>query len=161
MALTDLTENVSSRHWLRMPAPDAGANHELFIFSGIAIFDTLRGTDGAWDRGPAFIQADYTNVISPHRAILPRHWTVTIQPASIFHANGTTHLGLAVDNFSLLFDMNAMDGTEVAVAGGLLRLRAEIALQGGDVSMRRLAYHAMILGTLVAYRPAGDPAQTP
>ena len=90
----------------------------------------------------------------PHdRAILPRHWTVTIQPVSVFHANGVAHTGLAVENFSLLFDMNAMDGTEVAVCRGRLRLRAEIALQGSEVSMRRLAYQATILGTMVAYQP--------
>jgi hypothetical protein len=38
MAINGVTDNVTSRHWLRIPTPETGANHELFIFSGIAIF---------------------------------------------------------------------------------------------------------------------------
>ena len=150
MAITDTTTNVISRHWLRIPTPETGANHELFVFSGIAIFDGLKGTGSSWDEGPALIHANYTNVIPPNRAILPRHWTVDVHLASIFNANVANNTGWAVKEFSLILAPNS-DGTQVAVPGGILNLRAQIAIRDSDAFILRLSYQVTIQGSIIAY----------
>jgi hypothetical protein len=153
MAINGVTDNVTSRHWLRIPTPETGANHELFIFSGIAIFgNQLKGTGSSWDGGTAFIHANYQNVIPSNRAILTRQWVVDVHLASIFNANVANNTGWAVDNYSLTLIENP-DGTLLSVAGGILVLRAEIAVRDIDAFLHRLSYQVTIQGSVIPFTP--------
>jgi hypothetical protein len=151
MPITDGSHGTISRHWLRMPAPHSGENFELFIFSGIAIFNNLKGTGSSWDGGDARIDADYSNVIPQGQAILPRHWTVDVHLASIFNANTAINTGWSVNNFSLARVENGLGGDRVAAVGGNLRLRAGIAVRDIDAFIHRLSYNVTILGKPVDF----------
>lgn len=151
MPITDNTHGTISRHWLRMPAPHSGEDYELFIFSGIGIFDGLKGTGSSWDGGDANIYADYTNVISKDQAILPRHWTVDVHLASIFNANVANNTGWSVNDFSLTRVTNDLGGGQVTVQGGILVVKAGIAVRDIDAYIHRLSYHVTILGKVVDY----------
>ncbi|MCZ6862540.1 MAG: hypothetical protein O7I42_20085 [Alphaproteobacteria bacterium] len=152
MAIGESTSNVTSRHWLRMPTPHARANSELFVFSGIAIFDQLKGTGSSWEGGTATIVANYGNVIPEGRAILPHHWTVNIQLASIFNANVANNTGWSVNDYRLRRFRNALGGDRVAVVEGKLIVRAEIAVRDIDAFIHRLSYDVTILGTVVDFQ---------
>ena len=150
MTISEHTSNTVSRHWLRMPAPDAGDKFELFIFSGIAIFDELKGANSQWRGGEAFITANYANVISQRTAILLRHWTVDVHLASIANQSRVSNnIGWAVDGFSLVREKNSAGGGVVAVPEGRLRIKSKVAVRDKDAIIHRLSYHVTILGKIV------------
>ena len=159
MAISDSSTTIVSKHWLRMPAasqqvlqpPGAGSARgtELFIFTGIAIFDKLKGAGSDWDEGEVKIFADYSNVIDADKAILPQHWTVDIHLASIFNKNVAKNTGWSVNRFGLERVDNNLGGPKVAATSGILRLKAAIAIRDIDAMIHRLSYHVTILGKVV------------
>lgn len=152
MSILAETSNVTSRHWLRMPAPHSGENFELFIFTGIAVFDgQLKGTGGSWERGQAYINANYSNIVSTGQAILPQNWTVDTHLASISNIEAAINTGWAVDNFSLSRGSNHLGGGKVAVRNGILGIAMDVAVRDSDAYIQRLSYHVTILGKIVAY----------
>ena len=153
MPISETTDKTTSRHWLRMPAPDAGANFELFIFSGIGIFNKLKGTGSAWEGGDSFIQADFSNVISENHAILTRHWTVDVHLASIFNFKVANNTGWSVNDFSLMRETNPSGGPQIAVVGGILRIKTKIAVRDIDAFIHRLSFHVTILGKVIDHEP--------
>lgn len=155
ISLPPSTNDVAARHWLRMPAPAAGSGMELFTFSGIAIFNggIKCQLNSGWDRKEAFINASYPNIAAINKAILPTNWTVSIHLSSIFDQQAAVNGGWAVDEYSMLLEKNGIDGKDVALANGILRLRAKIALQDIDAYIHRLSYQVTILGKVVNYQP--------
>lgn len=149
MAINTSTTVTRSRHWLRMPAPDSGNGFELFTFTGIAVFNDLKGTGGNWERGNVRIYADYSNVIDNGKAILPKNWTVAVHLASIFNKNHSVNTGWAVDGFSLPREDNNLGGASVFVPAGYLRVDADIAIRDIDAQIYRFSYDVTILGKVV------------
>lgn len=155
MAISASTSNIAARHWLRMPVAGAGAGVELFLFTGVAVFgsDQIHGVSTAqWERGSAFINADYSNVIPRDRAIVPQHWTVDVNLASLLNLGHAVNTGWAADSFSLTREDNGLGGDKVTLAGGILRVRAEVAVRDSDASILRLSYNVSILGRVVGYQ---------
>lgn len=151
MPIVETSNNTRSRHWLRMPAPEVGSGYELFIFTGIAIFEKLKGTGSSWEGGEAGISANYQNVFSPNQAILPKHWTVDVQLASIFNAGVANNTGWSVNEYSLVRVTNGLGGGKVAVPSGRLVLDSKIAVRDSDAYIHRLSYNVTILGKVVEY----------
>ena len=154
MTITEWTNKTTSRHWLRMPAPNSGTNFELFIFSGIAIFNKLKGTGSSWEGGNAIINANY-KIIAKGNAIRPRNWTVDIHLASISNWDVAKNTGWAVDDYSLRRYDNNLGGGRVAVPNGSLVLDTKIAVRDIDAYIHRLSYHVTILGKVVDYEAPG------
>jgi len=136
-----------------MPAPHSGEDYELFIFSGICVFDnTLRGIGPDWQEGPVEIFADYKNVISQDQAILLRHWTVDVHLASILNLKVANNTGWSVNAFSLKLEPNNPGGGRVAVSRGSLGVKATVAARDVDAFVLRLSYHVTILGKVVEFQ---------
>lgn len=152
MTITELTEKTASKHYLRMPVPESGKNFELFIFSGIAIFNKLKGTGSSWEGGYAYIAAKYNNVIAQGKAILPKHWTVDVHLASISNLKVANNTGWSVNEFSLRKYDNNLGGGRVVVPDGSLVLDTKIAVRDIDAYIHRLSYHVTILGKVVNYK---------
>ena len=157
MAFRDSTARIVSRHWLRMPAPDAGADFELFIFTGIAVLSRTKGAGTSWEKGTVLINANYSNVVSRDHAIQPRHWTVDVHLASIFNADVANNTGWAIDAFSLDRRTNNLGGRNVVVAHGMLQITTKVAVRDIDAYIHRLSYHVTILGKVADY---ATPAPT-
>ncbi len=151
MPITEHTDKITSRHWLRMPVPQSGI--ELFIFSGIAIFDKLKGTGSSWAGGDATIEAKYKEIIPQNKAIQPTNWTVDIHLASISNWDVAKNTGWAVNNYSLRRFNNYLGGGKVVVPNGSLVLDTKIAVRDIDAYIHRLSYHVTILGKVVDYKP--------
>ena len=135
-----------------MPASHSGKNFELFIFSGIAIFDKLKGTGSSWVGGNAIIEAKY-KIIAQSNAILPRYWTVDIHLASISNWDVAHNTGWSVNDYSLRRYDNNLGGARVVVSNGSLVLDTKIAVRDIDAYIHRLSYHVTILGKVVDYSP--------
>lgn len=144
---------ISSPHWLRMPAPGSGNGMELFVFTGIGVFNSplLKGTGQQWAGIEAQIGADYSNVIPKTRAIQAQQWTVDVHLASIADNGMAQDAGWSVNAFRLGIDESYGGGVAYALCNGGLSVTASVAIRDVDAFVLRLGYHVMILGKVVPY----------
>lgn len=150
MTIAETTDRVASRHWLRFPVPALGPNVEYFVFSGIGVFEELKGEGSNWAEGSAGILADYGNLIGPQEAIKLWHWTVNVDLSSLFNQNVANNTGWSVNEFTLqrVFDIN---GDEFAAPGGMLRINSQVAIRDIDAYILRLSYNVSILGEVARF----------
>lgn len=156
MAFLEGSTNTRSRHWLRMPAPHVGTDFELFTFTGVALFNSLKGTGSSWIEGDANIIATYPQVIGADKAILTQNWTVDVGLASISNKNHAVNTGWSVNKYSLRRIDNKLGGGKVAAAQGNLGIDTLVAMRDIDAKILRLSYNVTILGKVVDWESTID-----
>ncbi|MEB2297185.1 MAG: hypothetical protein OZ930_11735 [Ignavibacteria bacterium] len=151
MSVIEVTQNITSKNWLRMPVAVSEGAPELFVLTGIAVFEKLKGTGQTWNRGTAIIHANFSNIVPIGKAIQPKHWTCSVSLASVNNKNESMNTGWAVDESKLPLE-KTVDGIEVILANGVLVIRAEVAIRDIDAFIARLSFNVSILGKVVDYQ---------
>lgn len=153
VTVSENSTNIVSQNMIRIPAPDAGANHELFVFTGIGVFGSLIGEGSQWVTGSAAISANYASELNlpANHAVRVHQSTVKIDLASIANQNQAINTGWAVETFDLptVFDVN---GDPFILTEGLLRVVAGIAIRDVDASILRLSYNVSVVGEVAPFQ---------